>query len=302
MIYLLLCILCTTSLIFIFKVYEQFKVHTFQAIVINYLTCIVIGILMPDNKFDFSSDILTQPWLYTAMLLGSIFIGTFYLIALTTQQVGITAASVATKISLVIPVLFSLLVLQNNLKDYTLLNYAGMAVALVAIVLASVRPQEHASPTASGVLVMLLPFIVFLNSGIADVIINYTNHHFLKPDEAGLFTMLTFTTSAVIGSLVLLYQIIFNKVPFAIRSILAGVLLGIPNYFSIYFLIKALSAFENDGAFLFPVNNIGIILAGAAGAVLIFNEKLSKTNVAGIGLAVLALALISYQEILTYLF
>jgi drug/metabolite transporter (DMT)-like permease len=311
--YLFLCILVTASLIFIFKFYQRYNVQTFQAIVVNYLVCIVVGLVMPDNTTFTGLTFSGQPWIPYAMLLGAIFIGTFYLIALATQRVGITATSVATKISLVIPVLFSLLVLKNTLKDYTFLNYLGMVLALVAIVLSSIRPgagkaadfpaaEDHPKPAFSPFAAILLPAVIFINTGLADSLVNYANFKYLSDADAGIFTMMVFATSATFGLLALAWLIIFRRMRFRFRSIPAGIILGIPNYFSIYFLIKALSAFQNDGAFIYPVNNIGIILTGAIGAVVIFKEKLSGANLAGIGIAVLALCLIAYQEIEKYLF
>lgn len=302
MIYLLLSVLAGTSLIFIFKLYQRFQVHTFQAIVVNYLTCTLVGLTFPGGTDVLQPQIFSQSWAMYAMALGTIFIGTFYLMALTTQKVGVTAASVAAKISLVIPVLFSLLVLQNSLKEYTFVNYVGMAAALVAIVMSSIRPRREGEANTSPALALLLPLIIFLNSGIADSLINYTNQYHLQPHQASQFTMLTFATSAMVGVAVLLYMLLTRKTTFFRRSILAGILLGIPNYFSIFFLIKALSAFANDGAFLYPINNIGIILVGALGAVIFFKERLTAVNIAGIGVAVLALILISYQEIAANLF
>src|SRR5690606_26668330 len=148
-----------------------------QAIVVNYFICMLVGLAFPGGTAVLQPQVLQKPWALFALLLGAIFIGAFYLIALTTQKVGVTAASVATKISLVIPVLFSLLVLQNILKDYTLVNYAGMALALVAIVLSSIRPgadgEQHSTPLLS----LLLPVVIFLCGGFADSLINYVNEY-----------------------------------------------------------------------------------------------------------------------------
>jgi len=301
MLYLLLSVLFSASLIFIFKLYQTYNVHTFQAIVVNYLTCVLVGLCFPGGTGVLQPQIFSQPWAYFAMALGTIFIATFYLMALTTQRVGVTAASVAAKISLVIPVLFSLLVLQTSLKEYTWLNYLGMAAALVAIMLSSIRPRQNGKEHTSVAMAILLPLIIFLNSGIADSLINYTNQYHLQAHQASQFTMLTFATSAAVGLLVLLYQMLAGKTRFRRRSLTAGLVLGVPNYFSIFFLINALAAFNNDGAFFYPINNIGIILTGAVGAVVLFKEKLSRLNLLGIGLAVLALVLISYQEILANL-
>jgi drug/metabolite transporter (DMT)-like permease len=302
MLYLILSVLSGVSLVFIFKLYQHFNVHTFQAIVLNYITCILVGLAFPGGTDVLQTSVLQKPWAIYAIILGAVFIGAFYLIALTTQKVGVTAASVAAKISLVIPVLFSLLVLQSSLKEYTFVNYVGMALALVAIVLSSIRPGSDGDKRTPLLLSLVLPFVIFLSSGFADSLINYVNEYHLQAHEASQFTMLTFTASAVIGMAVLLYMLLLRKTTFRFKSVWAGIALGIPNYFSIFFLIKALSAFGNDGAFLYPVNNIGIIMAGALGAVLVFREKLSKINLLGLALAVLALILISYQEIAANLF
>ena len=302
MLYLILSVLSGVSLVFIFKLYQHFNVHTFQAIVVNYITCMLVGLAFPGGVEVLQPQVLQKSWAIFALLLGAIFIGAFYLIALTTQKVGVTAASVAAKISLVIPVLFSLLVLQSSLKDYTLVNYLGMALALVAIVLSSIRPGANGEKRSAPLLTLLLPFVIFLSSGFADSLINYVNEYHLQPHEASQFTMLTFTASALIGLVVLAYMLLAGKTVFRFKSIWAGIALGIPNYFSIFFLLKALSAFGNDGAFLYPVNNMGIIMAGALGAVLFFGERLSKLNLLGLGLAVLALVLLSYQEIAAMLF
>ncbi|ARS33995.1 hypothetical protein [Pontibacter actiniarum] len=306
MLYLLLSIFCSASLIFIFKLYERYNVHTMQAIAVNYGVCVLVGLCFPGGADVLQPEIFSRTWAYYAMALGFIFIVTFYLIAVTAQKVGVTVASVAAKISLVIPVLFSLLVLQTTVKEYTWLNYTGMAAALVAIVLSSLRPRQQEAGEAGTrvplVLAVVLPLVIFLNSGVADSLINYTNQHHLQPHEASQFTMLTFAASAVIGGAVILYQRTRHKTSLRRRSFVAGVVLGVPNFFSIFFLIQALRYFNNDGAFFYPINNIGIILAGAAGAAILFKERLNPLNKLGLALAVLALLLISYQEIIANLF
>jgi multidrug transporter EmrE-like cation transporter len=303
MINLVACILCTVFLILTFKFYEIFKVPTFQAIVVNYITCTIVGLLQ-FSPVPALNQVVQASWFPFALLLGTLFIFTFYLIAITAQRVGVTAASVASKISLVIPVLVSLLILQNNLKDYTWPNYLGMAVAVAAIVLTALpagkNPQDGAK-NKPALASLALPFLIFVSSGVGDALINYTNQYYLQPADADAFTTFTFATSAAMGTLVLVYQLFFRKQTFGLRSLVGGIVLGIPNYFSIYFLLKTLSAFKNDGAFLYPVINIGIILGGMAAAIILFKERLSKINLVGVTVAVVALILLSYQEIGNYL-
>jgi drug/metabolite transporter (DMT)-like permease len=303
MLYLLSCIFCTVLLLLCFKYFALYRVPTFQAIVVNYITCTFIGIwrLWPLPP---AAQVAQAPWLPFCLVLGILFVLTFYLIALAAQRVGVTATSVASKISLVIPVLVSLLVLQNNLKTYTFLNYVGMGIALVAIVLASLpakKPDGPAERNNANLHSLALPFLIFFFSGIGDSLINYTNYYYLQPEEANYFTTFTFATSATGGTLFLLYQVLFKKLTMQWRSLGGGILLGIPNYFSIYFLLQSLSAFQNDGAFLYPIINIGIILSGMLAAMVLFKERLSGLNITGVAAAVVALLLLSYQEINQFL-
>jgi uncharacterized membrane protein len=76
------------------------------------------------------------------------------------------------------------------------------------------------------------------------------------------------------------------------KDILAGIGLGLPNYFSIYFLIGALrSDIANTKVFI--LNNVAIVLISTLLGILFFNEKLLKKNWIGIGLAVISIILIS---------
>ncbi|AKQ46287.1 hypothetical protein TH63_12700 [Rufibacter radiotolerans] len=301
MLYLLLCVVFNTLLFFIFKLFNRFEVRTFQAIALNYVVCLLTGAAFDGNDVALMLQHVGEPWTIASWVLGTLFIGSFYLVAVATNRIGVAATSVAMKISLVIPVLFSLLVLQNNAKEYSLLNYVGIGLALVAVVLTSRRKAEGTHFPASR-WALVLPMVVFLAAGLGDVIINYANEKLMAPEMAGAFTMFTFTASAVIGVVALLYQAVVQKVKFEGKSLVAGLALGIPNYFSIFFLIKALSAFQNDGAFLYPVNNIGIILLGTVGGILFFGERLSKVNWLGFLLAIVALLLMSYQELREVLF
>ena len=79
-------------------------------------------------------------------------------------------------------------------------------------------------------------------------------------------------------------------------SLAGAVTLGIPNFLSFYTLLLALSAFGGNGALVYPIYNIGVILVAAAVAGFFFHEKLSTANRIGLGLAVLAIGLLSWQQ------
>ena len=68
--------------------------------------------------------------------------------------------------------------------------------------------------------------------------------------------------------------------------------MGVPNFFSIYYILKAISE-GWEGSEFFPYNNISIIALSAVIAYLFFKEKLSVANIVGVLLAIVAIGLIA---------
>jgi len=294
MLEILLCVLMNVGIFICFRMFGVLKLNTFQAIVFNYLTCVVTGLIFIGDLDVIRKINFSEIWVLIALLLGIVFIGTFYLMALTTQKFSITVSSIAAKMSLVIPVLFSLFILGIQSKDYTVINYIGIFSAIVAILLSSYKEKKLDSEKLQR-LDLLLPISIFILGGLIDSTINFTNHHYLTNSEEAIFPLLIFTSCAIIGFII----IGINMQKIKVSNVIGGVALGIVNYFSIYFLLRALSEFKNDGAIVYPLINVGIIFFGAIISVLSFKERLSKINLAGLFLAVLAIILIFYQELLS---
>jgi multidrug transporter EmrE-like cation transporter len=142
----------------------------------------------------------------------------------------------------------------------------------------------------------LLPFTVFVAGGLIDISINYSNYVLINEQNEEVFAIALFGGAAIIGSVLLIFQ----KRKLELKSLVGGIYLGIPNYFSLYFVLKALTVFENNGAVFYPIYNVGIIMLSSFLAMLLFKERLSKLNFLGLGLSVLALFLLSHQEIIEY--
>jgi uncharacterized membrane protein len=115
----------------------------------------------------------------------------------------------------------------------------------------------------------------------------------LSEGEIEVFSASLFVIAATIGSLILLGKRIFKGDTVETKSIVAGFALGIPNYFSIHFLLKALNLPNLESTVVFPINNTGIVLVSTFLAILLFSERLSKLNWIGISLAVVSIALIA---------
>ncbi len=292
MIYLLLCVLMNVGIFLIFRAFSHYHIPTFQAIVINYLVCVLTGILFLGNVSFVSLITIDEPWVVIALVLGAIFIGTFYLMALTTQVLGVTVSSIASKMSLVIPVIISLFIFNIASRELVVFNYIGIGLAVIAIFLSSIKKKKE-KDVKFNTLIFLMPALVFIMGGVIDTSINYTSHKYLSAETQGVFPIVIFFCALCIGAVVLLIR----REKINLKSWIGGTCLGVINYFSVYFLVKSLAAFGNDGAIVYPVINVGIILISSISAVLIFKEKLSGLNKLGLGMAVVAVLMIFYQEV-----
>lgn len=291
MIFLIGSIVFTSWLTLSFKVVERLRIPTFQAIVFNYFSCIITGFII-NRHFPVSKNSITEDWFPWAVLMGFTFLVLFNFIAFTAQKLGVAIASVANKLSLVIPFLFSLYLYQEKA---TALKIAGVVVALLAVVL-TCMPSHHKEPSGKTYRPILLffPVFLFIGSGLLDTMIKYIEQAFLNDQNNNEFLISVFMVAAILGAVILSVLFITGKEKFDYRAILAGVFIGAPNYISIWFLMKVLKSYPGNSSAIIPINNMGIVLFSTLVAWLLFKEHLSKTNWAGIILSLAAIALIAY--------
>ena len=291
---LVLAILGNVAVFAMFRAIPRMRAVTFHAIVVNYWVCVITGSLFSMGSPAWEEVSLSASWVPWAGVMAVIFITTFVLMAETTQRLSMTVATVASKMALAVPVLFSLLVLGVQAKDYDGWNYLGIALAFPAIAMSSwggAQTQEHSNTSKWKRLA--LPFSVFILGGVIDALLNYVNLNHVSAALSPIFTIFVFMTTGTIGIIILIIRRQFPSK----RSFLAGLILGVPNFFSIYFTLLALGDFNNDGALFFPLVNLGIILASAVVGTLAFREKLTRTKVIGLSLAVVAILFLAYQEL-----
>ena len=295
MFYLFLSIIFSVMLLTNFRLYPKYEISTFQAIAFNYIVCFLTGLVLMPKGQSFELN-FAENWTIYALLLGVGFIITFLLSGFSTQRMGMTATSLANNISLVIPVLCSLFIFKNQGRTFDAFNYLGLVLALVAVALSTFK-KSNEKITGKG-LDILLPIAVFLMYGITNTSLNYLNINYIKsPDRTVPVTLVMIFGAILAGMTILVIQVIRGKEKIALKNILASITLGVPNFLSFYFLILALTAYGNSGAFVYPLYNIGVILIAALVATIFFKEKLTAFNKIGLLLAVLAIVLISWQDI-----
>lgn len=285
MFFLLGGILCNVALLLIVKSFERFKIEAFPAIVVNYFVAASLSF-----AFTKSKDVFVEAGhLYLpSVLLGVLFVSVFYLISLTAQKMGVSVASVANKMSVVIPVVSSFILFKD---DINILKIGGIILALLAVVFVSSRNEKHSGAQKNS---WILPAAVFIGTGVIDAIVNYAQKRIVQTnDETACLTGLFFYAAGFFGFLAFLLFYKRKKELNYGKTIVAGALLGIPNYFSIFLVMRAISDNVMQSSVLYPIVNVGVVLGSTVGALFLFSEKLSRKNWFGIALSVLAIAMIT---------
>ena len=290
MIYLLLSVLSSTIIFVVFRLYKKFGVNTLQAIVINYFIACTVGFFGHINHTSFG-HVPSENWFPGALLLGFLFIAVFNLAAITTQKSGLSVVAVATKMSVAIPVLFGIFLYNESTG---VLKIAGILLALAAVYLTSIKTKEGISIKSKN---LIFPLLVFLGSGIIDTSLKFLETNYVSETDVGLFSSTIFATAGVIGTIILIVQAFMGKLKITFKNILGGIALGIPNYYSIYFLVMALRSEGFDSSTIFTMNHVAIVTFSTLVGILLFKEKLIRKNWIGLGLAILSIILVANSAI-----
>ena len=206
--------------------------------------------------------------------------------ARTSQKIGVSVASVATKMSLVIPVIFGLLIYKEHLGPYKIL---GILLALAAVYFASIKENGISIQKSA----FVLPALVFVGSGLIDTSLKYLEETYVAQSEFPLFSANVFAAAAAVGFVFILLRSLKKPLHINFRNILGGILLGVPNFFSIYFLLRALQTEGLNSASIFTINNVAIVMFSTLLGIVLFKEKISIKNWGGIALAIISIFLVA---------
>ena len=279
MIALIFTIILTTLLFLVFKEYERRNINTHQAITSNYLTAALLTLLIGGNNYN-PIMIVNTDWFLPTIALGVFFIVMFNIMALTTQRLGISIGSMASKMSLIIPVIGAI-IFQNATLDFY--KVIGIIIAVIAVYLTFKKSGTNTKN-------LVLAITLFIGAGILDMWLDLIRKNYLSSNiEFNQFIFTVFFTAFSIG----LIKIIWIRKKILRRNLFAGAILGLPNYFSIYFVLIALD--NLGGIVVFPILNIGVVLSSSIISWLFYKEKMSKTNWIGVILACVSIVIIMWN-------
>lgn len=285
--YLLLSIFFSTFILVIFRMFKRYNVNTFQAIVFNYVIAFGVGFSIYGDEWR--PEHLDQgTWIPYAFIIGALFISLFLLMGKSSQENGIGITSVTVKMSLAIPVAMAIFLYNENIYLTKILGIIGALIGVFLITFKRKSERQKKSPGN----IIYLP-ILFLGSGLLDTLLNYVERIASGDLSLALFSAIGFGIAGAIGFVVLFGALFTGKQHFAWRNVVGGIVLGIPNFFSIYFLMMAVRYPGLDDSVTYAINNAGIVMASFIVGIIAFKESTTPLKIVGGVVSIIAILLLT---------
>lgn len=282
MIYLLAAIIASTGIIVLFKIFSRLKINTFSAIMVNYVVAASFGFLSEPGAF-LVSDIPSKPWFWLSIAMGLMYIVGFNLFALSAHHAGVALTGMASRMSLIVAVVAGVLVFGDQPG---MLRVSGIILGIIAFYLTFHRNRLADVDRK----LLLLPLALLIVHGFSDLLMKIGQHYYIDGDFT-LFLATVFAAALVFG-FVFIFLGNRKKVRFTYKEVLGGIIIGLANWYSGYFLLLGLNIFEVS--FVIPIINIGIVTAASLVGYIVFKEKLKPLNWIGVALALVAILLMMY--------
>ena len=277
MLNLLLAIASSSLVSIVMRTSEKYTKGNHGMLAVNYVICVIMAAFYTGfwNLFPKAEGIGFTLGLGTCT--GILYLVGLLLVQLNIQKNGVVLSSIFQKLGLIVQVLISIIFFNEQPQ---LIQVLGIIICLVAVVMINFEKGQRAVQFKLGL------FLILLSSGFCDVM-SKIHEEMGNPALADHFLFYTFGVAMILC----IALIIVKKELFGWKDILFGILLGIPNYFSASFLLKALN--DIAAVIVFPTFSVATVVVISMTGLLVFKEKLSKKQWIGMGLILVALVFLN---------
>lgn len=231
------------------------------------------------------------PWL-AFVALGILLPAIFLALASSLQRSGLIKTEVAQRMSVLLSLLAAFFLFNEH---FTWLKGGAIMVGVLAVLglVANSSPAVSSKATpvskASGLLLL-----VWAGYAGVDVLLKYIS-------TLGYSTATALFCSFAIALLVLSIKQLFSSRAIQrvldVKHMLLGLLLGILNFFNIWFYIRAHQQLADNPAMVFASMNILVVVLGVLAGLLIFREKLKPAAWFFVMLSLVAIVILYYARL-----
>lgn len=283
MIFLVLSVICSVSIAHLFKYVEGQSLPTFGLLATNYAVASLVA--LGGSYQEESAFLRPIPFWLLGIVVGVLFVGSYVLMIVTIHKLGVTIPVSLMRLSAVLPTVGSIIFFAEFPQKFQVI---GILLAFLSLPLTSEERLVFTNLTRildNGFGWGLLLFVVF---GIANFVFKIQRELFPMGNPF-VFLAFIFPTAFLVAASLALRQKARMTKPVAAF----GMVIGLLNLGANYSLIRALQ--DLPGIVVYPINGVGIILLSAITSLILWKERLTRSNYAFIVLAAAALLLV-YQR------
>jgi len=275
MFYLLLAVFSSAMVSICMRLGEGKGKQNIAMLAVNYLMCTILSAcLVPWGSLPSGN---LGPTIAMGTGNGLLYLVSFVLLQVNVRRNGVVLSSTFMKLGLLVTMVVSVCFYHEIPSIPQILGF-GLAVA--AILLINYRKDAGAALSRAALLWLLLC------GGMADAMSKIFEESIVG-GSAPLFLLCTFSTALILCTCLMLRK---RQRP-GKWEILFGLIIGIPNFFSTRFLLRALGTLR--AVLVYPAYSVGgILLVTLAGAAL-FREKLTKRQWSALAIILVALVLLN---------
>lgn len=282
--YLILAILFSSCVFVVMRLFERFQLDNHQALAWNYAVAACTGFLMC-GRIDTLSQLADEQWFGLSFLTGFWFIFTYLLMTMSSQRSGVTVTSLSSKLSVVIPTAFGVVLFHEKLN---FVATCGIVLSIVALCLVAGKGKEKKQEHSGWV----LPVVIFFGTGIGDMLMKFTERLNSSGDMTFMIAFIYFI-AMLFGVVIVVFDLIKGNSKWQWKNALGGLALGLVNFLSSYCMWNGMRLFDNT--LLFPIYNIGVVSVTTLAGLILFREKLTKKNLIGLAMVIIAVVLITFK-------
>lgn len=276
---LLLTICCSLGIAVLLKFNESRKGERVVVAAGNYVVAGLLGLLMGGSV---ESIQLPIQWIMVALLVGVGFVAGFMLQMYSIGTIGLAVPISIARIATLVPVIASAIVYGEHPSPIQIAGIVAGAAAFVMLGIAQRNSNVGLNrPVGASAVGLLLLMLVVM--GANDFSMKIAQESAIN--QSGFLCFVFGFAGIICWGIILL-----RRVRITPPDLLLGALLGIPNFFSSWFLVKALG--ELSASVVFPIVSAGGVILATLTAIVFWKERPTRAAWVGIALSAIAVGLI----------
>lgn len=281
MIFLLCSILCSVAVSVLLKMARARKVGIGQAVAVNYLAAVTLCMVFLQPDLGAWRSFLPTWWVFAA--LGVLLPSVFVLMGRSVEKAGIVKSDAAQRLSLFLPVGASFLFFGETLSQGRIIGIALAFTALFCLLWKSERGRKSGGMLANAGLLLG----VWAGYGVIDIL-------FKQVAKSGTAFAGNLLVAFCLAGMLMFGYLFAKGTKWTAAGVLGGLVLGCLNFANIFTYVRAHQVMSESPTMVFAGMNIGVIVLGTLVGALVFKEKISGINAAGIAVAVCAIGCLFY--------